>query len=138
MAKRTTAQNNKLYLLLEQTGLKPHKAALVEGFTNGRTESSSEMTAQECESLIGHLESEHRDKCKNVKAKVIFLLCKMGFTTANNQPDYERINNFIKNIGSNNPRKVILNFLYYNELCKVCTQVEAMDKNETNRFIQRK
>ena len=44
--------------------------------------------------------------------------------------DYTRMNNFIQNIGANNPRKAQLNMLSYYELLKVCNQVEQVYRKE--------
>ena len=48
--------------------------------------------------------------------------------------NYDRMNRFIENIGSNNPRKVHLHLLSYYELKKVCIQVEAMYRKEMTRY----
>jgi hypothetical protein len=70
------------------------------------------------------------DKRKRMRGVIIHHLCLLGYVLPNGKPDYDRINRFIQNIGANNPRKVILNFLYLNELPAVVTQVKEMYKKE--------
>lgn len=70
---------------------------------------------------------------KRMIGKVVHLLCLLGYTLEDGTADKARINLFVKNIGSNNPRKVILPFLFEKELEKVATQVEQMYRKETTR-----
>ena len=71
---------------------------------------------------------------KKMRGKVIHYLCLLGYVDKNDKPDYERINNFIVNIGPRNPKKKILNYLYLEELNAVLTQVEAMYRHELSRM----
>jgi hypothetical protein len=48
--------------------------------------------------------------------------------------DYSRMNHFIENLGSNNPRKVHLHLLSWYELKKVTAQVEQVYRKEMTRF----
>lgn len=70
---------------------------------------------------------------RKMRGKIIHLLCLIGMTKAG-KPDYDRINEFIVNIGSRNPKKKILNYLYKDELNDVLVQVESMYQNELGRF----
>lgn len=64
---------------------------------------------------------------KRMRGKIIHIMCTAGgYTLPDGKADYDRINNYIKNIGSRNPRKVILNFLYHKELEQVLTQIEQI------------
>lgn len=63
--------------------------------------------------------------------KIVHLLCLMGYTNEEGKADTIRINNYIKGIGSNNPRQVILPFLYEKELEPIVTQIEARYRKET-------
>lgn len=129
--KATPAQIKQLHMLLNASGEMARKAFLVKEHTNCRTTSSKEMTLAECARLIDYLRVLANQRRKAMRGKIIYYLCLLGMTDERNDPDYKRINDFIANIGSNNPRKVILNYLYYNELVKVVSQVEAMYKKET-------
>ncbi|WP_420581965.1 hypothetical protein [Reichenbachiella sp.] len=74
------------------------------------------------------------DSERKMRGKIIHYLCQIGYTTKANKPDYTRINSFVQNIGSRNPRKVILNFLYANELNEVLNQVEQMYRKELKQL----
>lgn len=138
----TPAQNKKLHALLGQLGLMDHKAELVREYSSINSNSSKDLLWNEAQSLIKHLErmtntksnsKPKEDPRRKMRGKIIHYLCLMGYTTGD-KPDVERINKFIVNIGTRNPRKVILNFLYEKELQQVLTQVEAMYLNEVKRF----
>lgn len=135
----TPIQNKRLHALLTQLGLMEHKAELVREYSSINSNSSKDLQYNEAQSLIKHLErmapapKPKEDPRRKMRAKVIHYLCLMGYTKGE-QPDYDRINKFIVNIGSNNPRKVILNYLYEKELLPVVNQVEAMYKHEVKRF----
>lgn len=73
------------------------------------------------------------DAEKKMRGSIIFYLCKIGYTLKDGKADYPRINEFVVNIGSNNPRKVILNYLYHDELVAVLTQVQQMYLKELSR-----
>ena len=70
-----------------------------------------------------------------MRGKILAILIQMGYTLPDGTPDYARINGFIQNIGSRNPRKAILNFLYKDELALVLIQVEEYQKHEIQRKI---
>lgn len=72
-------------------------------------------------------------KVKRMRGKIIHYLCLIGYVTEAGKADFDMINDFIVGIGANNPRKVILNFLYEKELPAVVTQVEAMYRVEMKR-----
>lgn len=67
---------------------------------------------------------------KRMIGKVVHLLCLMGYTDDEGNADKDRINEYIKGIGSNNPRQVILPFLYEEELEPIVTQIEARYRKE--------
>ena len=71
---------------------------------------------------------------KKMRAKIIHLLCLLGYVNDMGQADYQKINRYIQNIGNANPRKVILNYLWKNELMAVTTQVEQIYRKELSRF----
>lgn len=71
---------------------------------------------------------------RKMRGKIIHYLCMMGFTTATNRPDFNRINEFVENIGNRNPKKKILNFLYEKELQEVLVQVEQMYRKELGKL----
>ena len=66
--------------------------------------------------------------------KIVHYLCLLGYVKKDGTADNVKINEYIKNIGSNNPRKVILPFLFEKELNAVLTQVEQRYRNEMARL----
>jgi hypothetical protein len=58
----TPTQKKRLHCLLNQTGNANNKAVMIIGFTEGRTEHSSEMTQQEAFEMIDHLQLLLPDK----------------------------------------------------------------------------
>jgi hypothetical protein len=136
----TKEQNRQLHMLLNELNLAEQKAALVYSYSNNRTGSSKELMFGEARELIRHLQEKNKKNqpdLKPMRGKIIHYLCLLGYTLANGKADFDRINEFIKGIGSNNPRKVILNYLRYDELYKVVNQVEQMYRNETNRAAKK-
>jgi hypothetical protein len=132
-----TKQNTRYRRLLNELGItEDAKRAMLASFTAGRSTSSKDLTDVETEAMLRYLQDEHSLRCKPMRGKIIHYLCLLGYVVGNNQPDWNRINDFIKAIGSNNPRQVQLNFLYYSELPKVVSQVEAMYKHELKRLAK--
>jgi len=129
-AKRTKQQNRDLYFYLNRLSWQLYKADLVSSYTGGRTEHSSQMTFQECKSLIDYLKRMYNDKRQKQRNTVIHYLALLGYTDYNGHPDYARIDGFIQRIGNRNPRRKILNYLDYEELNKVVSQVKAMYNKE--------
>lgn len=93
----------------------------------------TDISSHEAWAFIQELKEQSNDIRKKTRGLIINRLCLMGYTMQNGTPDYDRINGFVKNIGANNPRKVILNYLYPYELNKVATQVKAMYAKEVKR-----
>lgn len=132
-------QNRRYHLLLKECGIATEdaKQALVNSFTDGRATSSTELRPAETQAVLKYLQQEHSNRCKPMRGKVIHYLCLLGYVVKGTKnADFDRINAFIVDIGANNPRRVILNYLYYSELPKVVSQVEAMYRNEIKRLAK--
>ena len=129
----TTSQNKRLHQLLSILDIMDLKPAIINKVTNGRTSSSAEMMNFEAAALISSLEVDEKQKCGKMRGKIIHYLCLLGYVNGDGKPDYLRINSFIAQIGTNNPRRAQLLYLRPKELHAVCNQVEAMYKNEIRR-----
>ena len=116
--------------LLSSTRLDTNEAMLVEQFTNQRTAVLEEMETREANLLLVHLQDIRDMKCKKMRAKVAHLLGVYGMTDAAGKLDWLRINKFIMNIGSRNPRRKKLYNLDPQELKAVLNQVELMVKKD--------
>ena len=68
-----------------------------------------------------------------MRKAIIGELASIGWTTIEDKPDMDRINNFIKAIGSNNPKKRTVGQLTNSELQYVLTQVRAITKKEREK-----
>lgn len=128
-------QNRVFHGLLSELNLEAHKADLVNGITNGRTSSSKELTYFEANKLIRELQkrqSAKQRKCSRRFGYLINMMKLMGYTVEGGDVDWKRINRFVENIGSRNPkRKKNIRKLTFEELGAVLTQVEAMYKKES-------
>lgn len=99
----------------------------------GEHELASDMTNAAINLLIKQLQKDVNAKRKKIRGKILHKLGLFGMTKENGQLDFERINEFIMNIGSNNPKKKILNFLTCYELNKIATQVDQMVSKELSK-----
>jgi len=120
--KESTQVNRIIYGLISQGSL--DKAEEIHSFSKGRKRSLGELTNTEKQELIKFLRKRVKDKLHPMRAKIVHRLCLLGYTKGTS-PDYDKINAHIKEIGSNNPRKVPLMGLSYLELVSITTQVEA-------------
>ena len=134
----TAKETGRYHLLIKECGLtEEEKQALVYSYSDGRGTSSKDLTPAEAKKLLAFLQNLHSTKCKPMRGKIIHYLCLLGYVNSDDTADWDRINAFIVDIGRNNPRRVILNFLYHSELPAVVTQVEAMYRNETKRVTKK-
>ena len=125
----TKQQNMIIHALLAQMEISEQKANIVSGSTGGRTGSSSELSYWEASDLIKSLKGQKRAMLGKMQGKVISYLKLCGYVKANGQEDLERINAFVANIGTNNPRKKGVWDLRKSELLAVLNQVETRYKN---------
>jgi len=122
--------NKQLHGLLNQLNLMKVKGDLVYGITQGRTTSSAEMSENEIRTLINSLKEDKESRVKKMRGKIIHYLCLYGMTTPEGDPDYDRIERFVKNIGSRNPNKRNLFTMNPKEMRDVLNQIERMMKKE--------
>ncbi len=125
-----STQNRRLHMLLSQLDLMEMKATLISDVTGNRTSSSKEMTHAEANLLIKSLQQERDSRVSKTQKKIIHLMCLLGFVKDDGKPNYSRINNYVKEIGSRNPGKKNLADLTPKEMNAVCSQVEAWYKKE--------
>lgn len=132
------ADNRRYHLLLKECDLsEDDKESLLYSFSDGQATSSKELKPDQVKALLKFLQDRHSEMCKKMRGKIIHYLCLLGYVNSDDTADWDRINTFIVDIGRNNPRRVILNFLYLSELPAVVTQVEAMYRNETKRVTKK-
>jgi len=124
----TKPQISKLHVLLTNLGLIDQKAEIVYNFTEGRTESTKELTIQEARQLITNL-SEYDPK-ERIKAVIFSLAYKAGIIYGSTDEDKKintaKLNMFLRERGA---VKKELNQMDYTELVKVHRQFEAIVKS---------
>ncbi|MDB5029718.1 hypothetical protein [Mucilaginibacter sp.] len=128
MQTATKPQIAKIHVLLNNLDIADQKAEMVYNVSNGRTESSKELTIDEARILITFLaEYDPREKLKGL----IFSLAYKAGIIYGDTPDDKKMNaakliQFIKERGS---VKKNLNSMNYSELVKVHRQFEAILKS---------
>jgi len=132
--KRTIDQNNRLHGLLMHMGLMQTKEDLVSSFTNHRTTHSSEMTFDECDTLIKHLgdnQPVHKKGSKDkMRKKIIGIAHDMGWKLEDGKIDLERIDAFLLSTKSANKKK--LNDLKHDQLQLAIHQFEQLREYQFN------
>lgn len=88
------------------------------------------LTNTETNLVMKYLMECQSNKRSTMQRKIIHLLCLYGMTNTAGNPDMTRIDNFIKGIGSRNPKKRKLYSLSVKETLDVLNQVERMIKKE--------
>lgn len=123
----TVPQNKQLHGLLYQTGMTTQKRNLVFGFTNGRTEHSSEMLTTEADELIKYLKSQDNtvEAANKMRRKIIAMCHRLHWTTEPGKVDMKRLDNWCRD---KSYLKKGLNDYTYNELPKLVSQFTELYK----------
>ncbi len=129
----TKSQNALIHALIAQLEIKEQKANLINAYTSNRTASTAEMTFNEAIALIKALQEDKKKQLGKMQGKIIGYMKLMGYVVDSGLEDLKRINNFIINIGTNNPRKAELWYLRKSELIKVLNQVEQRYKTQVQQ-----
>jgi hypothetical protein len=115
----TAKQKQQLYGLLAKLGWKDLKESLVSSYTDGRTQSCSEMTPNEIKALLTYLigefankkgkvvlaasqvsENAHKEKADKMRKKIIAMAHKLFWKTPQGKADMQRIDNWCINHSS--------------------------------------
>ena len=127
MKKATTAQLQKLHIMLHQLGLNNEKQNLVYSISKGRTVSSKELTLAEAKLLIESLVTD--DPNERMRKKVFALAYEAGIiwgdTFEDKKMNAAKLNLFLQERGT---VKKLLNKMTSAELTKVVTQFSQMLK----------
>jgi hypothetical protein len=125
----TKDQLSKLHVLLNQLGLMADKKEIVRHYSNGRTESSKELTIAEAGALIGALAGN--DGNDRMRRKIFALAYDAGIIYGDTPEDKKmnavKLNQFLLKSGT---VKKELNKLQYNELVKTVTQFTQIVKHK--------
>jgi hypothetical protein len=128
MQTATKPQLSKLHVLLSNLGLSDQKAAIIYSMTDGRTESSKDLTIDEARQLITHL-AEY-DPNERLKSLIFSLAYQAGIIYGSTADDKKmnavKLNMFLKERGA---VKLELNQMHYTDLVKTHRQFEAIVKS---------
>lgn len=117
------AQNKLLHGLLNKTGLMQSKASIILGITNGRTESSKDLSFDEARLMINYLKMQaDKDALRSNKMrnKIISMAHEMHWHLSGTQAiDMLRLNTWCERFGYLHKK---LNDYSYIELPKLVTQ----------------
>lgn len=136
----TTEQNKMMHALLAQLNLMSQKGNLILGITNGRTESSRQMTNIEANELLAYLRSQQpalktskrsdeKKKADKMRKVMISLAWQMNWTKdvqGKQCCDIEHINRWCQTHGY---LKKPFNDYLYAELPKLVTQFKSVYKS---------
>lgn len=134
---RTKEQNGRLHVLLSQLNMTEYKADLAASFSNGRTESTSELTVYECKRLIEYLtrliEGKSQatpqyatDKANKMRRKILSICHEMQWEHPSGSIDWERLNSWLMKYGYLHKS---LNAYTEKELPKLLTQFDNLLKS---------
>ncbi|WKN42204.1 hypothetical protein [Tunicatimonas pelagia] len=132
--RRTSEQNRKLHLLLQDLGLMDEKPSLALEFSRGRTERTSQLSQQECRLLIDHLDqfASKTVRSAEIMRRKVFVYCyALGWISPARSPQDHAFNrtvidNFLLKRGY---RKKRLHEYTYEELPKLLNQFEQISKH---------
>lgn len=134
----TPNQLKKISVLINQRGInKETKAAMVAGFSGGRTESSKDLLFEEAVLMIRHLEQTDPNYAaiEKMRRKVLYYAHQMGWQKASAsgklRVDMQRVDEWCKTYSY---LKKPLNNYTYKELPKLLSQIEAVYKSVLNKL----
>ena len=130
-----TPQIKQIFALLNKLGWQDKSvyAAKISKQTKGEYDTITALlsNADATQSFISWLKNEAKKQDKMVR-KILYYLRLLGYITKTGDNDHERIDNYIRNIGTKNPNKRDLWKLSFEEMMGVLKQVEARYKATIN------
>ena len=125
----TASQRKALYATLYRLGIreKSHQQEIIYDFTEGRTNSSRNLTWTECRDLIQQLHNVSGESpAQRMRKKMIHYAHLMGWKTSNGTADIPRLDSWCKKYGLH---KKGLNEMTARELQQVLTQFQNVYKS---------
>jgi len=138
--KRTARQSKIFYTLLKKLGIDAdNKAAMVLSVSNGRTEHSSELSAEEMAILINRLQQLYRQTeqyrydrvLNNTRWRLIYTMRDKGMALPDGTPDYERIHRYTQHYWGKHINKMTLTEL--NRYIGVVNHWKKLKEHATNK-----
>lgn len=126
----------RFFALIKALGItEGEKYQIITAYSNPLNDSLKAMTDYQLNNAIKSLQLQQDKAVKKIRGRIIHLLCELGMTTEDDKPDYERIKQYIQNIGKNNPRRATLNYLNQNELKAILKQIEAWANTQVKKQV---
>lgn len=129
--------NKQLHALLNQAGLSSQKTALVLSFSNGRSESSKDLTNFETRQLIAYLQglpNAEQEAANRMRRKMLSYCHEMHWTVTNvygkKIADVQRLDGWCEKFGYLHKK---LNAYSHAELPKLVSQFERVYKDYLNK-----
>lgn len=125
----TQAQMKKIYALLNQQGIIKEKATMVHSISNGRTQSTKELTCDEAKQLITFLLGGNIDeaKCRVVFEAIYRIAWELDIIYGDTEDDYQmniaKLNMFCRQRGTIKKNLTDMNLI---ELRRTQRQFEAI------------
>lgn len=128
----TPTQNKVLHALLNSTKMTSSKADLVLGFTQGRSESSRDLTMQEAQEFINYLKQldNHAEAANTMRRKILSMCHRIKWEHEDGKVDLERLNNWCR---TRSYLKKELNAYQYKELPKLVAEFQQVYKHYLNK-----
>lgn len=129
----TPQQNKILHSLLTQLQLMPQKQNLIFGFTNGKSQSSKDMSYKEAQQLISYLNQQsqqHQEASNTMRRKILSMAHRLLWLLPNGKVDVQRVNNWCI---ANSYLKKPLNKYSYTELPQLVSQFTTMYQYYVNK-----
>jgi Zn-dependent M32 family carboxypeptidase len=134
---RTKEQHKRLFGLLKHLGWLHYREDLALQYSDGRSKKTSGLTNKECEALIQRLQHEVDIRVPESKKKMLskfFAYChRLGWETAQDKPDYQRINNWLLKYSY---LKKGINDYTVEELPKLLNQITKLLPKDDNKDEQ--
>lgn len=136
--KRTPDQSKQLHATLARLGMMDSKKDLAFTYSNGRTDSTSELTEFECDQLLRDLRrnlplpkkvqkgDSNQDPADKMRKKILSICHEMGWENLDGSIDWKVLNGWLKKYGY---LHLPLNAYELDELPQLVTQFENLLKS---------
>jgi len=111
--------------------MEQYKRYLINGFTQGRTESSRELTDSEFDQIINYLDAETEKSLKRMRRKVLSIAHELGWEDEKGNVRLDVLDAWLEQYTA---YKVAFWKLTYDQLIDIITQMEKFSKKEYEKF----
>lgn len=123
-------RHRQYYAIASLLSDKPNSRTDALNFSRSRTDDLKALHPAEWGQLLSYLKDQERKRLKPMRAKITALMCQIGYTTPQGEPDYNAINAFCQ--ARTLAKKPLLKQTY-RQLLDTTNQVQAMHRIEITR-----